>query len=489
MPALALTSTLSVLDTYGSVAPTTATAPLRQSACKFGDGVFVEEATTNLITNPGFGTGTTKYTTVNGSSVALSSTRALFGTQSLAVTVAALTAGQASTGYNIASGDAANSTTYTASCWVWVPVGMPAVEISAQGAWVTSSVFGATSTVTGQWQRLSVTFTTTASGSTSTGVIYLLAAGTTTAGQVYWTDSWQLEAKSYATTYCDGSLGTGYAWTGAANASTSTRAAGVLVEPLSVAPSTSLISLACWARIGYLATGNQQALMVVGATDNDSFRLAIGSGAYQVFKIVGGTAVSAAAGGSATAGDLVFLGATFDGATLKHYASVNGAAMVSASTATVTASSTPPTNVALGSSIAQALQGDSVIEQALVFNALLTGTDMTNLATAAGPTGYADDSRIVLAAATGLVRGSTSAATAAGTGSYRIARTVSCYAEAAPVSSSDPDLGTATVKISVPAGSGIGQGQKVSLSGLTSVPLTVQRVFSPGGAYDELLAA
>ena len=41
----------------------------------------------------------------------------------------------------------------------------------------------------------------------------------------FWWDGAQVEAKSYATSYCDGTLGTGYAWTGTAHNSTSTRAA------------------------------------------------------------------------------------------------------------------------------------------------------------------------------------------------------------------------------------------------------------------------
>lgn len=40
----------------------------------------------------------------------------------------------------------------------------------------------------------------------------------------FWADAAQVEQKTYITTYADGSLGTGYAWTGTAHASASTRA-------------------------------------------------------------------------------------------------------------------------------------------------------------------------------------------------------------------------------------------------------------------------
>jgi len=73
----------------------------------------------------------------------------------------------------------------------------------------------------GEWERLEVTGT--------------LAAGNTTARiqirddrAAAWDDIYidgvQVEEKAYATSYCDGTLGTGYAWTGAAHGSTSTRA-------------------------------------------------------------------------------------------------------------------------------------------------------------------------------------------------------------------------------------------------------------------------
>jgi hypothetical protein len=39
----------------------------------------------------------------------------------------------------------------------------------------------------------------------------------------YYVDALQVEEKGYATTYCDGSLGVGYSWSGTAHASTSTR--------------------------------------------------------------------------------------------------------------------------------------------------------------------------------------------------------------------------------------------------------------------------
>ena len=49
-----------------------------------------------------------------------------------------------------------------------------------------------------------------------------------TSGKFFYIDGAQCEAKAYPTPYCDGSLGTGHAWTGTAHASTSTRTAETL---------------------------------------------------------------------------------------------------------------------------------------------------------------------------------------------------------------------------------------------------------------------
>ena len=119
---------------------------------------------------------------------------------------------------------------------VWVPSGSPGVIAQAAGGSATYTNNGATSsTVKDQWQRLYVTVTVTVVGTIQVGVVNNQA---TTAGMKVWTDAWQYEQKGYVTSYCDGSLGNGYAWTGAAHASTSTRTAGLLQHalPTTLAP-------------------------------------------------------------------------------------------------------------------------------------------------------------------------------------------------------------------------------------------------------------
>jgi len=53
--------------------------------------------------------------------------------------------------------------------------------------------------------------------------LWVLVEVNGTAALTWYQDCLQLEEKAYATSYCDGSIGTGYAWSGTAHASSSTR--------------------------------------------------------------------------------------------------------------------------------------------------------------------------------------------------------------------------------------------------------------------------
>lgn len=82
---------------------------------------------------------------------------------------------------------------YTASLYVWVPAGDPAVRLDIDGTTV-----GAASTLTGQWQRIWVTWTTTAASHT------LRITTTTTSpvlGDVVWMDEQQVEEGSAPTAW------------------------------------------------------------------------------------------------------------------------------------------------------------------------------------------------------------------------------------------------------------------------------------------------
>ncbi|WP_328941515.1 hypothetical protein OG259_07530 [Streptomyces sp. NBC_00250] len=85
---------------------------------------------------------------------------------------------------------------YTASMYVWVPAGDPAVRLDIDGATV-----GAASTLTGAWDRISVTWTTSAASHT-----LRITTNTTspTSGDAVWMDEMQVEEGSAPTAWSSG---------------------------------------------------------------------------------------------------------------------------------------------------------------------------------------------------------------------------------------------------------------------------------------------
>jgi hypothetical protein len=79
-----------------------------------------------------------------------------------------------------------------------------------------------TVTLTNQWQRI-VANPKTANTGKQLRYVYIQARTNTAQAVTFWADCAQVEEKSYATSYTDGSLGTGYSWAGTAHASASTR--------------------------------------------------------------------------------------------------------------------------------------------------------------------------------------------------------------------------------------------------------------------------
>lgn len=186
--------------------------------------VVIPEATTNLLTNPSFETGTTSWIARGSASIAQSTTQQYKGAASLAITP---TSGSIDGAAYSGTLSLTAGTTYTASAWVLGQAGRSytfAITTSADVVLVVT-----TFTATGYWQRVSATFTET---STATRRI-ALRKDTHTSTTVLYLDAVQVEAKSYPTTYCDGDqLGlipnqnpVPYLWNGVAHASTSSRSA------------------------------------------------------------------------------------------------------------------------------------------------------------------------------------------------------------------------------------------------------------------------
>lgn len=282
-----------------------------------------------------------------------------------------------------------------------------------------------------------------------------------------------------------------YRWTGAEHASSSTRTASVLQLPIS--PNNTAITIVGLFRVGSSRITGQFPTPIMLGTVTDGFQVYMdgSNGNLAINKQVGGVTTSASAGVSAAVGDLVFFCARYDGVNLKIAASKNGAALVTGTfaSATIPAAITSVT-IGNGNGTGQPLNGAE--EQLLVFNRAVTDAEVTAMAALSQEIGYGDATftGVIFAAGTDIVRGTTQALTAAGTGYTRAGTAVPAFSETIGTQEgSNPDDDSSATKITVAGGSGIGQGQQVSFAAVGGALLTVQKVAAAAGAYDELYVA
>jgi hypothetical protein len=176
-------------------------------------------ATTNLVTNPSFESGTTGWVPSGTNTIALSNSQSKFGANSLLCTYQDSTTFAT---YNITLTAAA----YTFSAWVYIPSDWDGGQIQL-GIFAftsaTTDVATTTTTATDTWTRLQMSFTPDASD--VAGALLLSTSSAPTAGKTIHVDGVQCELKdSYSTTYADGDQ-PGCVWNGTPHASTSTRTA------------------------------------------------------------------------------------------------------------------------------------------------------------------------------------------------------------------------------------------------------------------------
>jgi hypothetical protein len=161
----------------------------------FVDAVMVEESATasalNYLTNTTFETNTSGWSSSGTPTFARSTVRANNGAASLLVTWGT-TADQfietIATNLDVGS-------VYTASAYVWVPAGGTPVQLRAAGV-----VSGAASTVTDAWQRISVTWTQPAGGTTRNIRVQPVTTPAVVGHQV-WVDAAQVQEGSSATAW------------------------------------------------------------------------------------------------------------------------------------------------------------------------------------------------------------------------------------------------------------------------------------------------
>lgn len=177
---------------------------------------------TNLVTNPSFEIDTTGWSVLGSGTIARTTSEKYVGAASLQVATTAIDARALSAKY---SGATANAT-HTGSLWVKGEAGKQVrlilFEYNSADTQV-ASTFSSAVSMTGAWQRISISATFSA-----TSVKAALSIQNRTAGaHTFYVDAVQLETGSTASDYFDGSttdfIPYSYRWTGLENASTSVK--------------------------------------------------------------------------------------------------------------------------------------------------------------------------------------------------------------------------------------------------------------------------
>lgn len=201
------------LYAVSSPTPTTETGTGRRYAmAKNGPGPLVEEATVNLLVNPGLehATSLTDWASnFTGTVLSADRSRSFIGTTSLRVDVNAANTGVWRGGIAVKPNVA-----YTFSAWIYIAEGSPVSSVTVllgqtNTAGTTTYTSSLRSVTLGVWTR--VTQTATMGADIVSATVHLLTGQGGTA-YTFWADAMQFEEKGYATSYADGSLGAGHSW-------------------------------------------------------------------------------------------------------------------------------------------------------------------------------------------------------------------------------------------------------------------------------------
>ncbi len=174
-----------------------------------GNGISINEATTNIITNPSFESGTSGWISYWSGSLSQVS-GGYFGGYAMQVVTVGGNGKSDGASYQLPSGLATG--TYTVSIYMKSPTQTPTIKLAFEGN-LTDTNGGITCTLDSSWQRC--VYTTTVSswgtgGSSSTKIDVIENTDNATA-QTYLVDGAQMEAGGTATTYTDSSRSAGSA--------------------------------------------------------------------------------------------------------------------------------------------------------------------------------------------------------------------------------------------------------------------------------------
>jgi len=350
--------------------------------------LMVEDAATNLVENPSVEVDTTYYTLAGaGTTITRITTDAVRGDACLEVVVADV-AGAGVVIHNTTRIPVDASSDYTFTAYLRV-VGEPSYAgqlgitwRDAGGGVLSTSTQAAT--ITNGWLRYQITAESPATAAFASPAFTRAGTGVHT----YHLDAVQFEKSAFATSYIDGSLGTGYAWTGTAHASTSTRAATTanLDAHCGLLSDNNTVSFALWIQAQYDADdanwpcgANQAYIMDYRGADNANRTLLrfYPAGNYFAVFISAGDRLGTAAQ-TFVAGDWIHIVITLDYTADSYAIYVNGAVADTDTTAL-----TAPTAVvdwALGPyTLGAGYSGGWALDEYAVFDRVLTAEEVASI--------------------------------------------------------------------------------------------------------------
>jgi hypothetical protein len=296
---------------------------------KFGKSASIGEATTNLITNPSFETGTTGWANLGAGTISQTSIRSVTGSSSLLVQAGV---GSGGTKFTVSL---STSTTYTLSLEIYPVFTGSQLFIQIWNVTPATQLAQISWTPTAQgWQRQQITFTTSASHTNYEIRVYH------NSDVVFYLDNVQLEQKGYATPYADGALGTGHSWSGTVHASTSSRtAARISYDDVSLADYDAPMTVMAWVRP---ATNGTNGVICSRSTDGQTHGWEFVNSSGTLRATLFNPTVNCS-GGTLTVNQWNFVCFTYDRANILLY--LNGALLGSGVAATQSVNTTEPFRV------------------------------------------------------------------------------------------------------------------------------------------------
>jgi len=338
----------------------------------------IERGSTNLIENPSFEVNITDFwTNVGMATYERSTAQAYAGSASLHCI------SDAATDYVVCDAITECDATevWTASLRLYLVTGDFTLFLQYfDGLWKDLDSAAADTSKLHQWQTLTLTGTMPA-GTIQARVVF---KPTATAASEFYVDCAQVEESAYATSYLDGSLGTGYAWSGAAHNSTSTRTETIvdLDALVGLISGNNTMSFRCVAQMPYDADADWPTVTnyiydARGADNNN--RIILGYQATDdvfVVYVNGGYRITNGSVQTFDAGDWVDIVVTIDFTNDEYYMYVNG--VLDGSATTVLAAAVL-TDWKLGGDYNAGGQHGMACAEYAVFDRVLTATEVAAL--------------------------------------------------------------------------------------------------------------